>query len=569
MKKLILAAMLVASVAHAQNADVPSLVKLIENQPSDMDRPAWKEKRRDAAKKLAQSKDKRAVPELIKLAETETFDIIGEIAIEGLGTLGDPSAAPTLQKIAGDPARDPHTRDLAKKALAKLGATAPTGGGTPPPPPPDKTPPPPPPDKTPPPDMTPPPEKTPPESSAGAGLIGTKPSSDMPTLPELADDTLAAYERVTFAGGGASFSYDTIQKRLDFDADVEGTYSKRIEREKVAWGVDADVHVVTGVINPPGSSQQRGAEVVAQGNGEARFYSGNVYGIGKAAAAVQMNYVSDVDQNGNAVKFSHTYGDAEVALGGGYGRLLDVGAAIRVRRLARVLDGARALGKPIDAATSKKLQLTWWALRGERTTYRALVATVAVLREAGILLSEPDAGLSYEILNVLRDTQLYVRPSGFDAQVAFGEGYLDRPFNNTASGRVEQLLALAGYGAQLDDDKLEVTGSAYARLRLFAPMGQPSPWAAGASARMTRFTYGEHGDPFGALDLGGEVMLSSDDQMMSDKELRVTGELGFNYWINQASGIRLAAQVTEDRGALFLGAQLQATYGLLDGTFAR
>jgi hypothetical protein len=220
-------------------------------------------------------------------------------------------------------------------------------------------------------------------------------------------------------------------------------------------------------------------------------------------------------------------------------------------------------------ATSKKLQLTWWALRGERTTYRALVATVAVLREAGILLSEPDAGLSYEILNVLRDTWLYTRPSGLDLQVAFGEGYLDRPFNNTASGRVEQLLALAGYGAQLDDDKLEITGNAYARYRLFAPDGQPSPWAAGASARMTRFTYGEHADPFGALDLGATVMLSSDDQMMSDKELRITGELGFSYWINQASGLRLAAQVTEDRGALFFGATLAATYGLLDGTFAR
>jgi len=64
-------------------------------------------------------------------------------------------------------------------------------------------------------------------------------------------------------------------------------------------------------------------------------------------------------------------------------------------------------------------------------------------------------------------------------------------------------------------------------------------------------------------------MLSSDDQMNSDKELRVSGELGFTYWINQAGGLRLAAQVAEDRGAVFLGASLQATYGLLDGTFAR
>jgi hypothetical protein len=566
MKKLVIAALLAAATAaHAQNVDVPGLVKLIENQPSDMDRPAWKEKRRDAAKKLAQSKDKRAVPELIKLAEGETFDIIGEIAIEGLGNLGDPSAVPTLQKIANDPARDPHQKDLAKKALAKLGA----GTAAPPPPPPENKTPPPPPENNPPPDTTPPANNPPPEASAGAGLIGEKPSTELPALPEIADDTLSAVERVTFTAGTANLAYDTIQKRLDFDGDVEGTYQRRVEHEKMAWGADADVHVVGGVINPPGSSQQRGAEVVAQGDGEARFYSGNLYGVGKAAAAVQMDYVSDTDMNGNAAKFTHTYGDLQIALGGGYGRVLDVGSAIRVRRLARVLDAARALGKPIDAATSKKLQLTWWALRGEKTTYRALVSTVAILREAGILLGEPDAGLTYEILNVLRDTWLYTRPSGFDVQLAFGEGYLDRPFNNIISGRNEQLLALAGYGTQLDEDKLEITGSAYGRMRLFAPDNERSPWAAGASARMTRFTYGEHADPFGALDIGADVMLSDDDTMMSDKELRITGELGFSYWINQVSGLRLAANVSEDRGALFFGATLAATYGLLDGTFAR
>jgi hypothetical protein len=400
-------------------------------------------------------------------------------------------------------------------------------------------------------------------------LIGPAPSNELPALPEVSDDTLASTERLTFASGTANFAYDTLRKRLDFDADVSGSYERRVEKEKMAYGYDASAHVVSGIINPDGTAQQRGAEVVAQGDGEARFYTGQIYGVGKAAAAIQMNYVSDVDNNGNAVKFTHTYGDIQIALGGGYGRVVDVGAAIRVRRLARALDANRALGKPIDAATSKKLQLTWWALRGERTTYRALVSTVAILREAGILLSEPDAGLTYEILNVLRDTQLYVRPSGFDAQVTFGEGYLDRPFNNTASGRVEQLLANAGYGLQLDEDKLEFVGNAYGRLRLFAPDNEPSPWAAGASAAMTRFTYGEHGDPFGALDLGANVMLSSDDNMNSDKELRIAGELGFTYYINQAGGLRLAAQVAEDRGAVFLGASLQATYGLLDGTFAR
>jgi hypothetical protein len=578
-----------ASPAHAQASDVAAQIKLIDTQPADMDKSTWKDKRRDAARKLAQSKDKRAAAVLIALAETETFDIIGEIAIEGLGNLGDNAAVPALQKIIADPARDKGQRDLAEQALAKLGAEpgssvkgtgaaggttatagttgttgtttgttgngattnnggsadskpAHTGGAT--------------------------------GDLGGAGLLGGGPSSsDLPALPAVDDDALAAYERVTFAGGTANFGYDSARKRVDFDADVAGLYQKRVEREAMAWGWDAGAHVVAGYINPDGAGLSRGLQLDVTANAEARFYTGPLYGIGRVAGATQFNYVSDVDANnpGNTLKDTRFTGDLQVALGGGYGRVLDVGAAIRVRRLARTLDASRALGKPIDGAVARRLQLTWWALRGERSTYRALVATVAILREAGILLGEPDAGLSYEILNVLRDSQLYLRPSGVDANLTVSEGYLQRPDQPAAneSGRVEQILASASYGAQLDDDKLELSGGGYARLRLFAPDNQPAPWAAGASARVRRFAYGDHGDPLGAIDLSGNVQISDDDLMGGQIGQRVSGQLGFTWWLNAASGFRIAANAGEDRGVLFIGAQLEATYGLLDGTFAR
>src|SRR5512144_2977088 len=120
MRTVVLLVLLALTVgrAYGQTADVPALIKLIDNQPSDMDRSTWKEKRRDAARKLGQSKDKRATPVLSRLAETETFDIIGDIAIEGLGYLNDQSAVPTLQRVLADTSRDKSSRDLAKKSLA-------------------------------------------------------------------------------------------------------------------------------------------------------------------------------------------------------------------------------------------------------------------------------------------------------------------------------------------------------------------------------------------------------------------------------------------------------------------
>ena len=583
MRRSISALLLAASfaTAHAQPADVPGMIKFVDTAPADMDHAAWKEKRREVAHKLVTSKDRRAVPVLMRLAESETFDIVGEIAIEGLGALGDQQAVPVLQRIANDVARDKNQRDLAAKALKKLGAPL-EAKQVPPPPrdvpkdlPKDPTPPP---DTTPPPtgDTTKPPptdlSALKPTDTTGGVLLGTRASTDLPALPEVPDDALAAYERITFAGGSAHLQYDNVRKRTDFDADLAGSYARRVERETMAWGVTGDAHVVAGMINPDGAAQSRGAEVDASIAGEARFYSGKLYGIGKAVGAVQLDYFSDTDNNGNATKGTSFAADLQVALGGGYGRMLDVGAAIRVRRLARALDANKALGKPIDKATAKKLELTWWALRGERTTYRALVATVAILREAGILLGEPDAGLAYELLAVLRDSQLYLRPSGFDAQLVFGEGYLKRPDMPTPSesGRVEQLIVSGGYAAQLDDDKLEAAGTAFARLRLFAPDMTPAPWALGATARLRRFTYAEHGDPLGALDASATVTFSDEDLAMGEsKALRITGSVGWTWWINQAGGFRVAANVTQDTGAFVFGLSLQGSYALLDGTFAQ
>lgn len=635
---VVLIAFAMPARVYAQPADVPALIKVIENQPNDMDRSTWKEKRRDAARKLAQSKDKRAVPVLINLAETETFDIIGDIAIEGLGSLKDQAAVPVLQKIVGDVSRDKSSRDLARKALAKMGAPetgsatggsgagsaiggstvgtgsgagsattatatggaktggtattttatttnggAKTGGGT---------------------------TTTTTAavgsssddtsggetssgdvstgleaggsagSASGTGLIGdSQASSDVGGQPALDDDVIAAYDRLTFVIGTAGLSYDTAQDRVDFDANGSGRFQKRIDRERNAYGWDLGADVVAGVINPAGRGVTRGLALNVHGDAEARLYANKIYGIGKTAIGAGFQQFSYRDANdpgddqvgADARVFT---ADIQLAIGGGYGRIVDVGAAIRVSRLARLLDNARALGKPIDAATSKRLQLTWWALRGERSSYRSLLATVAILREAGILLGEPNASVTYEILQVLQDTQLYMRPSGFDVQLTVSEGYLKRPTDMNGNcdvicGRVEQIMASAGYGSQLQDDKLELSGNAFARYRLFAGDMNPAPWAVGATARMRRFTYGEHGEAFGAFDVRGTLTASNDDTMMSDTSLRIEGELGFTYWINQASGLRLAATLAEDAGEIFFGARLEATYGLLDGIFAQ
>jgi hypothetical protein len=540
-----------AGGAAAQGEDVPALIRLVEHQPAGMDRVTWKERRRDAAKKLGASGDRRAVPVLVALADRETFDIIGEIAIDGLGQLGDRSAVPVLQTIAGDPSRDVTQRDKARRALARLGArdapaTAPATGADEPAPDPG----------------------LPPVDRFGAASPGG------PTGPTWASDVLAATERLTFVAGTAGLAYDTTRKRLTLDLDAAGSFERSLDRERSAWRWGVDANLVGGAFNPEGPAKTTLVLGAVGGHGEFRAYGGSeLYGVGFGRARLEGSRLSRTIDDGTETNADRWLAlDAQIALGGGWGRVFEVGSRQRVARLAELLTRRRALGRPIDEGVARRLQSTWWALRGRLGGHRLLTATVAILRDAGVLLGEPDAGLAYELLQVLEDPAFDRRASGFDVQLAFGEGFLSRSrapddLPGLDEGRLEQLLARARYVQQLDlTSDVDVAG--WARYRLFPPDGAPAPWALGGTARWRRFVYGEHLDPRGALDVGGQLALSSSGVEGVDRGLRIGAEVGWTVLWSRASSLRLAGGATFDSGEWFLGVRLHAAYGLLDAAFA-
>jgi hypothetical protein len=250
--------------------------------------------------------------------------------------------------------------------------------------------------------------------------------------------------------------------------------------------------------------------------------------------------------------------------------VIDTGSLVRVRRLAAILEAEHALGRPIDPATAKKLQSAWWALRGTRSLHPVLVATVAILRESGVLLGEPDAGLTYELLEVLRDGQLDGRLEGMDVRFVFGEGYLAREDDPMIDhGRVEQLLLEGTFAKQLPGDTSDVAATLFAKTRVFADMNAPAPYATGLTGTWRQFFYGENADPTGALDLSVTVGASSDDTNNSTFGWLLGGDLGWTFRPNRSSWLRLGADAKLDSGEAFFGATLQASYGLVTGAFAR
>ena len=595
----VLGVAMIAIVAPAHADDVSGWISLIEKQPTGVDRASWKEQRRDAARKLAAAKDRRALTVFLQLAENETFDIIGEIAIEGLGALGEPGAIPTLQRIADDASRDRTQRELARKALTRLGAkagrppvTTPTPPVTTPTPPVTTTP-------TPPVTTTPTPPvttttptggaaaattTTEPVTGLGDALLGA-PATTLPTdAPVWGDDVLAASESLTFAAGVASLSYDSVRERMAFDLDAAGRYRRRLEREGMAWGVDADARIIAAR-QAVTTDQAMGLEATSRAvivdldvAGDIRFYGGpRFYGVGAAAISTDVQYLAVVPDTETPYRDVRFAADVQIGLGGGYGRVLDVGTRLRLRQVEALLRRARALGRPIDDEVARKLQATWWALRRDRTGFRQLAATVTVLREAGVLLGEPLSVTTYELLEALRDPSFDDRADGYDVQLMFGEGYVVRPDPNpdddvSANQRVEMVLLRGRLARNLGLDS-DVHGRLDASYRILAPDDVAAPWRLALGGGWRRFVHGDHGELLGGLDVGGELVMS-DDGLPTEVDDRDVGmalgaTVGWSATFNRASRIRVGADARVESGELFFGVSLTASYGWLDAAFAR
>lgn len=540
---------LVLGLAGPAAADeVDELISMVREQPADMDRIAWKEERREAARKLGQSGDPRAVPVLIEVVEAETFDVIAEIAIEALGELGDQRAVPVLQEVYADDKRDRYVRDMAASALRKLGAE-PGAGATAPTPADDGA-------------VVP----AGPTGGTGSDLAQPAPVGEG---PDFGDDVLAATERLTFAVGSARLRYDTASDRPSIDGDVQGTYERDVERETRAIRYGVDAALAAGLLDYPGAdSGARELAATGLGHGRARFYTGGgpFFGQLEATSIVAVSSTK-VDRPGadDDTKINMLNVDLHAGIGFGYGRVLEVGEAIRVGRIEMVLRDARMLGRPITPDLAERLMRVWWTLRSELGYHQRLIATVKLLREAGVLLGEPDASTTYRILQVLQDGQLARRPHGFIASLQIAESYLIRDdVLPVEDGRIETVLARAVYGHQEPTGLREVVGEAFGRYRILASEDDPTPWSTGVAAALRRYTYSDYADPIGALELRAELGASSDGGDDDEIGTRIAGGVGWLWIPNRASRFRLSADVALESGALFVGATFEAAYGLLD-----
>ena len=567
---MVFAAVSAPAIAHADAVD--DAIAILQKKPGGMSNDAWREKRREAARELGRLGDKRGVDPLVKIVETEKFDAIAEIAIEALGKIGDKRAVPVLKKVRDDAGRDQYLRDAAGEALAALGegevAAAPVEAA---------------------PVEPVPVEATPAVADEAGATVDEEPTALSPVaVPErgrFAPELLAASERWTFAAGALSLTWDSAVKQPQLSGSGALTYHRGREEPKLGYSFDGGFAFAGGAQDRNGDLSDTGSyALVFDGvaTTELRFYLGGPRGA-------FLHTGGDVGLGGTAIDVESPLGedlkefvptvDAGLALGAGYGRTLDVGARLRVARLEALLRGARLLGRPINAEVANRLQTAWWDARGDLGFRPMLVATVQILKEAGVLLTEPDVSTVYQILRVLEDGQLDGRLDGWDARVGIAELVAGR--DNVVGDdefdfhREEALVARASFGRPFAGALAELRAEARAVYRLDDGSNEyPGYWAAEADLAYRRFFYGEAWDPRGALELGvslraGDRNTNDDDQGDASGAGRtVAARAGYAVWFSRTSRLAAAGTLRLEGDDLFLGVALSGTWGLADASYA-
>jgi hypothetical protein len=565
----------------AEAAPIDDEIQLLRARPTGMEEAEWRRQRREVARELGETRNPKAVEALIEVVETERYDAVLSIAIEGLGKQGDPQALPALQKVYADRSFDTFVRDQAATAIKALGGTprddARLTGEV--------------------------------EGSSGTseeGLVsGTQlgtmgaasaPDDALPTPKRkkpLPDNLRARDRAFGLAVGSLDLRINTLDANQPISADAGLGVNARYVDDRHGWGWSAN-GVLSGSIvngdhvptpNPnPGNDGDVGnslwiREAVA-GSAEAHVYFKQTdwhafIGLGLSQRLNVLQVGGDGDPgNGDEEQLSDTRFALDVvpAAGLGWGRYLNAGADLMVDAIITTLKAENILARPIDEPGRKAIQYAVFSFANDRASYPRMAAALAVLREKGYLARSPSPRLIYRLIRIMDDPSYVERMEGPRVRVGFlfgfpigQSGYLG-PFGNqvTDTAQAGPFLQL-DYGVQLDREReIQIDTRVF-----YDAMFDITGYTTDSGAMYRRNLHGKYDDYFGAWYVGlrGGVSKRVDTTLPSDAPNEAPGyrgllQAGYAYKFNRGSSIDVGAQAGVDSGAFVVGAGLGFTFGI-------
>jgi hypothetical protein len=562
------------SIAQAgPAAGVEEDIAILRARPTGMDEAEWRKKRREIAASLGDVRTRESTDALLEIVETERYDAVLSVAIEGLGKHGDLRAVGPLQKIYADRSLDTFVREDAAKALKALGAVpqddarlagrAETGtagsedallGG--------------------------PQLGTMGEASVEPEEGGDPTASDKP-LPA----NLRAREReFAFVLGQLDLGVNTMSRQQPVLADGGvGAKARYVdERQRWGWSIKAELssRVRNGdtfnnpaeMGNDTGNTLYVGQSLSGVGDAHVYFGKTDVHAFAELGLSQRLVHVSVDDFNGgNQSGLSDTRFALDIVPAGGlgYGRYLNAGSDMMVDALVDALKTENILARNPSAEDRKALRDAVYRRSNTFSAWPRTSAVLAVLQTRGLLARRPGPRLVHRIRSVVEDPSYLDRPKGIRVRVGF---LYDAPI--LQSGRVGRGDGVGAPFVQFDaafQPRLE--HQILIDTRFWYDVIGVHGFTTDTGATYSRFLHTKFHDYAGqwfAGIRGGVSGRQYQNLPMGVDQPRVgyraTGRAGYTYGFRRGSQISLVGETGVDSGAYVLGLAIALQIGIARGS---
>jgi hypothetical protein len=556
--------------AYVGPAAEPSDIEILRARPTGMDEAEWRKRRREIAADLGNSRNPEAADALLEIVETERYDAVLSIAIEGLGKIGDQRAVEPLQRIYGDRSLDEFVREDARKALEALGAKpredaraagiATSGGGD--------------------------------EGLLAGPQLGTM--GEASVAPEDTEDptrtdkklpaNVRAREReFGFVLGSLDLAVNTLSSQQPILADGGIAARARYVDERQRWGWTArgllsarlrngDVTALAEMDEDTGNTLYVGQAL--QGVGEAHVYFGktDVHAFGELGLSQRLVHVNVDDfGGGNQSSLADTRFALDVVPAGGlgYGRYLDQGSDIMVDAIVDALRKENILAKQPTAEDRRAIRDAVYRRSNAFSAWPRTQAVLAVLRTRGLLARRAGARLVHRIRSVVEDPSYIDRPKGVRVRAGFlydapiGQG----DFQRRGDGLGAPFVSLE-VGLQLGLERQVLIDT-----RLWYDVIGVKGFTTDTGATYTRFLHTKFHDYAGQWFAGvrGGVSGRDRDDLPDGQEpsrigYRAVGTAGYAFGFRRGSQISIGADTGVDSGAYVLGLGLALQIGIARGS---
>jgi len=285
------------------------------------------------------------------------------------------------------------------------------------------------------------------------------------------------------------------------------------------------------------------------------------------------------------------------AFGVGFGRVLNVSPATRLRKIEKYLLERKIISRSIPGDVANTILLHWYELRNEVGYYKHIAYSLKILQDRGFLERSLDYRATYAIQQMIRDGQLNRRDEGWMAAAFLNINpwvVVDR-YSDVDHMEWLGTGIIYSYSRVLNEDNVfSVEGTLHADPGV---MDSPLSWLVfNTNPSYSYYFYNEYMDPLGSLSVGGWLQLGtafddpgfafayhafsdlSDLIFMPIEDGEISLELGvtatYNRVLNRGSSwsVRVDSGIMEypdmDDMGYYFTLRFGFTYGVAEGHFS-